>query len=95
VVKKKKKKGPYAPLKDWAPSMRPGATGALYSQRKLIVDEYERLGCNETEMRRVHGASLDSISKLLESIRLLQQQQRPSARKRTAEDASLDEEEEE
>ncbi|KAF9915729.1 hypothetical protein FBU30_001763 [Linnemannia zychae] len=88
------KKGLMLPLKDWAPSMRPGATGALYSQRKLIVDEYERLGCSENEMRKVHGDNLDSIAKLLESIRL-QQQQRPSTRKRTADDASFDDEDDE
>ncbi|KAF9905485.1 hypothetical protein EC991_001594 [Linnemannia zychae] len=61
--------GLHIPLKEWKPSMRRGNISSLYSQRKLVVEEWKYLGGLLEKMRHVHGKAIDSLFYLLRSIR--------------------------
>ncbi|GJJ69490.1 hypothetical protein EMPS_01836 [Entomortierella parvispora] len=56
------------PLRHWTKAMRK-TDPSRYSQRKLITNEYNRLHRNEENMMEVHGETLSSIHKLIQSIR--------------------------
>ena len=85
--------GLYLPLKDWTPSMRRGKISSLYSQRKLIAEEWEYFNGSLQKMRDVHGKAVDSVFYLLRSIRKKNAERKAmdlilgSGSKRTADDA--------
>ncbi|KAG0051948.1 hypothetical protein BGZ83_003167 [Gryganskiella cystojenkinii] len=56
------------PLADWNPAMRKTAP-AMYSNRKLIADEFQRLNYSEKSMESEHGSALRTIKALMISIR--------------------------
>lgn len=56
------------PLSDWTSKMK-AADPSKYSQRKLIVAEFEYFGRDENKMEGCHGSSLNSIGDLIRSIR--------------------------
>ncbi|KAK6992360.1 hypothetical protein R3P38DRAFT_3373026 [Favolaschia claudopus] len=60
-------------LRHWPPEHYSGGmrmvTGLKRSQRKLIFDEYDRLGRNEAEFIKAYPKSHTSIAKLLDAIR--------------------------
>ncbi|KAG0263563.1 hypothetical protein BGZ95_003777 [Linnemannia exigua] len=61
--------GLHMPLKEWTPGMRRGNISSLYSQRKLIVEEWKYLGGSLEKMRDIHCKVIDSLFYLLRSIR--------------------------
>ncbi|KAF9120917.1 hypothetical protein BGW39_010989 [Mortierella sp. 14UC] len=62
-------KGLTIPLRDWTPAMRKTAP-SNHSQRKLIAEEFNRVGRNEDNMNDIHGEHTKCMRYLIESIRL-------------------------
>ncbi|KAF9426267.1 hypothetical protein BGZ94_006748 [Podila epigama] len=86
------------PLRDWTPEMRRGNISSLYSQRKLVVEEWKFLGGSMDKVKEVHGTAADTVFNLMRSIRTMNAERKAAGllqgTKRTSNDAFEEAEEE-
>ncbi|KAG0347543.1 hypothetical protein BG005_012020 [Podila minutissima] len=62
------------PLSQWPQEWK--RHNATYYSRRIIVTEFESFGRDESRMRRVHGANMDGVWRLIQSIRARRRQRK-------------------